>query len=236
MPELDALTELLPLFPPESIRSVARTVAILVENKPKQALELALKLAASEEPATRAVAAGIISRLAQFQPALWRDFGRMLVADPVWEVRLHAARIFDSYAEGEGAAEYHIDFVFELVNEWVRDQQYLVRHAATQALLGWAGLHLEQVPRLLAALEPTFNDPIEYVRAGGVLALRAIGRKRPPLVLSYIELRLDDLGEFERETYLSALDDRFANAHTEWKSRLMEGLSQPPSVPPANIE
>jgi hypothetical protein len=234
--ELDALTAALPLFPPEPLRHAARTAAVQIENCPHEVLQLVLRLLGSDEPATRALAAGMIARFAQFQPAVWKDVARMLITDPVWEVRMTASAIFDSVQSGEGAAEFHTEFVFGLVQDWTRDQDYLIRHAATQALLRWAGVHLEESARLLALLEPLFNDPIDYVRAGTVLALRTLGRKRPPLVLSYIELRLDNLGDYERDTYQSALDDRFANAHADWKARLLAGLANAPSVPPANIE
>ena len=234
--ELDELSAAIPLFPPDPMRGAARVVAMTLENRPRDALDLAIKLAGSEEPATRALAAGMVTRLAQFQPAIWKEFARMLCADSVWEVRLHAATIFDTAGPGEGAAEYHPEFVFDLIAEWTRDKEYFVRHAATQALLSWAVHHTDQTPRLLALLEPLFNDPIEYVRAGSVLALRTVGRKRPELVLSFIELQLDSLGEFEAETYLTALEDRFTQAHADWKARLIHGLHQAPPAPSANIE
>ncbi len=223
--ELDQLLSGVALFPPESLKNAAEVIAADLEKNPSAAVDITLKIIGSEEPATRAFAAVLISRFAQYQPALWKSPASLLAADRVWEVRQHGAKIFDTTAPGQGAAEFHADFVFDVIKEWVSDKNYLLRHSATQALTGWALGHIEQAEKLLALLEPLFNDSSEYVRAGAVLTLRALGRKRPQLVLSFIELRLDNLGEFERDTYRTLLDSHFAPAHDQSKERILSALS-----------
>ncbi len=223
-----------PFYPSDVIDDCAIAAATRLERKPAVAIEVLMLMAGSAHPQSRAVAAVIISRLALYAPALWIDLIRHLATDENWEVRRYAARVFDSTEKFDGAAEFHLEFVMETLQTWIQDKDYLVRHAATQFLLGYVKRHPAFAEKLLGMLDPLFDDLSEYVRDGAAAAMRAVGKVRPELALSFIELKLDHLREFEGQTYLTALDHPFADCRPEWKARLVTALQAATPINPDN--
>jgi hypothetical protein len=214
----------LPLFPADRMTALGQAAGELLERHPEAAIQLGIELVASDEPTVRAFAVSMIARLSRFHPAIWKDIVRHSLTDDHWEIRQLAAHAFDSLPTADGAADFHFDFVLELVEEWVRHSDYLVRYAATQALLNHAAKQPEIGQRILGALDPLFNDPSDHVRSGALGALRAIGKRRPDLVFSFIELKLDAIGKFDRELYRHALDEPFAAKNSEWRDKLLRAL------------
>jgi hypothetical protein len=169
----------------------------------------------------------MISRLARFQPAIWMDLAKHLAADEDWGVREYAAHIFDTQGKFDGLSGYHLDYVFEVLEGWVRDTNYLVRRAPTNALLSYYLKHPEIGERLIALLDPLLDDEMEYVRRNHVFALRTIGKKRPELVLDYIEskLKLDELTERIKEVFQEVLEHKFADKLPQRKIELLSKLN-----------
>jgi len=215
------------LYPPEPILHFGIRLGETVENSPGPAVEVSLQLISSPVRATRAVAVGMIFRLARFQPGFWVDSARMLITDDDWEVRDLAARIFDDWDSEDGAVEYHTSFVLEVVSGWVCDNDERIRRAATYALLGYAQRHSEIIPQLLDILNPLMADSHEYVRGSMATALRTLGRTNSKSVLDFIEKSLENPSDLVCETIRLSLDRSFADRFPERKARILERLDNP---------
>jgi hypothetical protein len=149
---------------------------------------------------------------------------RHLATGEDWEVRSFAARVYDSREGYAGAVEFHTDWVFEELTAWVKDNNYLLRHAATEALLGYVQTHTEIIPRVLPLLEPLLNDAAEYVRRGLVMALRTMGRTEAAAVFDFMETRLPPASPDVREVFQLVLEQRFADKDPVRKQELLAKL------------
>lgn len=223
--DLEIALQEIPLFPADRILAIGQKAGGYLERHPETAIQLGIELVGSDVPTIRAFAVVLIARFSRFHPAIWKDIIRHLLTDQSWEVRQLAAHAFDSYPHEEGAADFHFDFVLDMIGDWAKHQDYLVRYAASQALLGYAAKNPEIGQRILGAIDPLFNDPSDHVRNGAQGAMRTIGKRRPDLVLSFIELKLDTLGEFEREVYLHVLNEPFAAKNPEWRDRIQSAIT-----------
>lgn len=222
--QLDSALSGLDLYPPESVLDIGHAAGQVLERKPEPAITAVLQLVSSDARETRAVAAAMISRLARYSPAVWAGIIRHLAADADWEVRSFAARVYDSREGYTGAVEFHTEWVFEELAAWVKEKNYLLRHAATEALLGYVQMHPEIVPRVLKLLDPLLNNVVEYVRRGQVVALRTMGRKQPQAVLDYVERHLSPLTDEARESFLLVLGDSFADKDPKRRDELLARL------------
>ncbi|MFZ5434134.1 MAG: DNA alkylation repair protein [Calditrichota bacterium] len=212
------------LFPPEAIFQLGSTLGTRLENSPGPAVDLTLKLMSSDVRATRAIAVGVLHRLARFQPGFWTDAARHLITDSDWEVRDIAARVFDDWNGEDGAAEFHLSFVVDVVRDWVQDSDERVRRAASQALLGYAARHPEFRSQLLEILDPLLTDEREYVRHSLAAALRILGRSDPPFVMDYLELVAASNHEPAKEIVKLVLDHSFADRLPDRKAELLRRL------------
>jgi HEAT repeat protein len=185
---------------------------------------LTLRLVSSPAREVRALAAIVLFRLARFQPGLWVDPARLLLTDEDWEVRDLAAHVFDLQDGIEGAINFHLEFVWDVVRRWSEDSDERVRRAATQALLNFAVAHPEFRPRWLQMLAPLLDDPQEYVRHSLVIALRTLGRADSALVFGFIESRLDQLTDESREVFRLILDHPFAARDPQRQAELLMRL------------
>ncbi len=228
--QVDQVVAVLPLYPTDQIEEHGRIAASILEKHPAAAIEILMQLSASPQPQSRALATAAIARLAIYAPSIWVNLIKHLLTDTDWEVRRYAARVFDSTSKFDGAAEYHLEYLLGVVGEWTRDRDYLVRYAATQSFLGYVRRHPEFGERLLGLLDPLYDDPAEYVRDGAAAAMRAVGKDRPELVFSFIELKLDQLKDCERATYRTALDHPYADKRPEWKAKLLAALTDTQST------
>ncbi|MBU0508007.1 DNA alkylation repair protein [bacterium] len=215
-----------PFYPPAGLFGLGNAVGEILEKTPAAAIDVALKLISSSVRETRGAAVGLIFRLARLQPGFWVDTARHLVTDDDWEVRDLAARVFDVFEDQDGAAEFHLAFVVEVVTAWVRDSDEQVRRAAPQALLGYALRHAEFRPRLLPILDPLLADPREYVRNSFVACLRTLGRADPDVVLDYLETAAARADETGNDTIRLALDHPFADRVPDRKARIIERLRE----------
>jgi hypothetical protein len=120
--------------------------------------------------------------------------------------------------------EFHTDWVFAELELWVEHENYLLRHAATEALLGFIPLKSELVPRLLKMLNPLLCDPAEYVRRGLVVSLRTMGRAEPNAVFDYLSGHLPPPSEEVREVLHLVLADSFAAKDPKRKADLLTRL------------
>lgn len=197
--KLGDLLHPLPLYPAAPVLALGDALAEPLEKRPGLAIDLTLRLVSSTVRAVRGVAVAVIHRLARYQPAIWAETVRHLVRDDDWEVRDLAAHAFDTIETGEGAADFHLAYVTDLVRGWVGDEEYLLRRAASQALLGYAARHADFRGILLDVLDPLLEDDLEYVRRSHAAALRTLGRADPVVVYEYIEAGLETLSENSRE-------------------------------------
>ncbi len=220
----DELLQGLTMYPPEPILDLGQAAGQILEKKPEAALSAVLQLMASQVGETRAVTAVIVSRLARYNPATWASAVRHLASGDEWEAREFAAHAYDSREGYSGAVEFHQDWVLEELAGWVTDSEYLLHHAATQALLGYVQVNEQIIPRLLELLNPLLQDSSEYVRTGLVIALRMMGRKKPEAILKYIELHLPPKSGDIREMFLQVLDHSFANKRPDRKRELLTKL------------
>ncbi|MDD5087577.1 MAG: DNA alkylation repair protein [bacterium] len=216
----------IPLYPPAEVFAAGVAVGEALEKTPAPAIEVALRLISSEARETRALAVAVIHRVARFQPAVWVDPVRHLLLDDDWEVRDLAARVFDVFEEHDGAAEFHLAYVVEVVETWVGDPEERIRRAAPQALLGYARRHAEFRPQLLTVLDPLLDDEQDYVRTSYAAALRALGRTDPELVLNYLETTLERDSLNAAEVVRCVIEHPFANRLPEHKARLVRRLAQ----------
>jgi hypothetical protein len=212
-------------YPFTSVIELGVAAAELLEKNPEPAVNITIQLTSSDETSVRAISTVIISRLARFHPKIWMDLAKHLAADPDWGVREYAAHIFDTQGQFDGLSGYHLDYVFEVLEEWVRDENYLVRRAPTNALLSYYLKHPEIGERLIALLDPLLNDEMEYVRRNHVFALRTIGKKRPELVLDYIQSKLGTLTERIRDVFREVLEHKFADKFPQRKIDLLSKLN-----------
>jgi hypothetical protein len=212
------------LYPPDSVVDLGQAAGQLLERKPELAVSSVLQLISSDSRETRAVACVIISRLAKYNPALWAGVVRHLAADEDWEVRSFAARTYDSREGYAGAVEFHLEWVLEELSGWVRDQNYLLRHAATEALTGCVKIRPDLIPRVLTLLDPLLNDSSEYVRRGCVASLRTMGRIQPDPVLDYVAEHRAPFSDEVRESFEMVLGDSFAARHPERRAELLAKL------------
>lgn len=223
--DFDALLTGVPLYPEIRLVKLGNAAVLRLEKTPEFAVRTVLRLLSASEAAARALVCVIISGIARFQPRIWADVVKHLLTDRNWEVRNYAARVFDSRPGFfEGAAVYHFDYVIEVLEGWVRDENYLVRRAPTHALEGYLSEHPEQAERITALLDPLLDDEFEYVRSNHVMALRDIGRLRPEWVMEYIESRLPNLTDRSRETFRQVLNHRFAEQLPDRRSRLLAAI------------
>jgi 3-methyladenine DNA glycosylase AlkD len=218
--DLDGLN----LYPPAGIWSLGMSVAEVLDRSPELAVELALGMIASRAREVRALAATILAGLARFQPGMWTDPARHLITDDDWEVRDLAAHIFDSYADTPGAAEFHFQFVCDVVRGWTQHDDERVRRASTQALLGFAAGHAEFRPQLLRLIAPLLNDEQEYVRHSLAAALRSLGKMDAALVFDFVESHFDNLTNESRDIFRLVLDHSFAARHPQRKAALLAQL------------
>jgi len=212
------------LYPADTIMVIGIAAADVLDSTPGMAVDAVLKLMSSTEREVRAVTAAMVFRFARYQPGFWLDTIHHLITDEDWEVRDLAAHCFDTQEYGEGAAEFHFAFVLETVGSWISDPNFLLRRAATQALLGYALKHAEFRPKLLEMLHPLLDDPSEYVRDNHVAALRKIGRADPALVMDYVERSLAATGELAHETFRTVLNQPWANKLLQRKAELLAKL------------
>jgi 3-methyladenine DNA glycosylase AlkD len=214
----------LSLYPTDTVLDIGQAAGQLLERKPEAAVTAVLQLVSSENRETRAVACAIIGRLARYSPAVWAGIVRHLATDADWEVRSFAARVYDSREGYAGAVEFHTDWVFEELTAWVKDDNYLLRHAATEALLGYLRSLPDVVSRVLKLLEPLLNDAAEYVGRGLVMALRTMGRTQPSAVFDFLEAHLPPASEEGREVFQLVLEQRFADKDPARKQELLAKL------------
>jgi hypothetical protein len=217
----------LPLYPPQAVMSIGIAAADCLDAAPGMAVDVVLKLVSSTEREVRAVTAAIVFRFARYQPGYWIDTVQLLIGDEDWEVRDLASHIFDTQEFGEGAVDFHLEFVLDTVQKWVADANALTRRAATQALLGHASRHAEFRPKLLEILHPLLDDPSEYVRDNHTAALRKLGRADPALVMDYIERSLPSAGDLARDTFRTVLNQPWAAKLPERKLQLLAALNLP---------
>ena len=222
--EVDTALQQLVLYPPALTLDLGQAAGQILEAQPESAVNAVLQLMSSECRETRAMTGAIISRLARFNPSIWAGIVRHLAADESWEVREFAAHAYDSREGYSGAIEFHQEYVLEELAGWATDANYLLRYAATQALLGGIHVNEQLIPRLLELLNPLLNDASEYVRTGHVIALRAMGRQKPEAVLRYIELHLPAKSDDIHETFRQVLDHPFADKLPERKQELLSKL------------
>jgi 3-methyladenine DNA glycosylase AlkD len=222
--QIDLLLSDLKLYPFTPVIELGIAGAELLEKTPEEAVNITLQLAASEEKATRAVSTVILSRLARFHPKIWMELAKHLAADSDWEVREYTAHIFDVQGQFEGLAAYHLDYVFEVLGSWVKDENYLVRRAPTNALLSYYLKNPEIGERLIALLDPLLDDLMEYVQRNHIFALRTIGKKRPELVFDYMESKLPQLTDNSRQTLRQVLEHKFADKVPARKKELLAKL------------
>ena len=220
----DALSEL-KLYPPAPVLDLGQAAGQILENKPDLALNGVMQTMSSDCPGTRALTCVIVSRIARYNPSIWAGIVRHLAADEAWEVREYAAHSFDSREGYSGAVEFHQEYVLEELAGWVKDSNYLLRHSATQALLGFIQVNDQIIPRLLELLNPLLSDASEYVRTGFVIALRAIGKRKPDIAFKYIELHLPAPSDETQELFRQVLDHPFADKLPERKREVLARLS-----------
>ena len=214
----------LPLYPSERIRSLGLSVAEVLDRSPELAVELVLGMISSRAREVRALAATALSGLARFQPGMWTDPVRHLITDDDWEVRDLAAHVFDSQTGAPGAAEFHFQFVCDVVRGWTLHDDERVRRAATQSLLGFAAEHPEFRPQFLHIIGPLLNDEQEYVRHSLVAALRALGKMDAALIFDFVESHVEDLTDESRDVFRLVLDHPFAGRHPQRKAELLAKL------------
>jgi hypothetical protein len=214
----------LPLYPTTTVLALGVAIGEKLEKSPGLAVELTVRLVGAPAREVRAMAAVVIHRIARFQPGMWVDTIRHLVADDDWEVRDLAARVFDTLEAGEGAAEFHLMFVHETVKSWVTDSDYLVRRAATQALTGYAINHADFRPLLLDMLRPLLDDQREYVRRGLAATLRTLGKADGALIFDYLEAAANPPTPRVAETIRLVMEHRFAGKFPVRKAALLSGL------------
>lgn len=212
------------LYPFEPLLKLGGEVGEILEKKPAAAIEVVLRMVGSPLEATRALACAVVGRVARHGPAPWMSLARHLAADESWEVREYAAHIFDTHGDFEGLAAFHLDYCFEVLSQWVWDEDYRVRRVTTNALLGYFVKHPEIGERLLSLLEPLLSDGSDYVRRNLVFALRTMGKRRPELVFSFLESHLGDALETTREIFRQTLDHRWTCGHEGRRDSILKCL------------
>jgi HEAT repeat protein len=212
------------LYPPQPLMESGVAAGACLEKFPGAAIDLVLALVSSLSPQVRAWAVAVVARLARFQPAIWVDTTRHLVQDDEWNVRDLAARIFDTTEWNDGAAEYHLAFVLDVVRGWLKDNDERVRRAAAQSLVGYAVRHPEFRVVLLDLLSPLLADDLEYVRMSHAAALRTLGKADPAAMFDYLESLLPSLTDTSRATVAVVLDHPFADRLPERKAELLAKL------------
>ncbi len=222
--KFDDLLAGLPLYPAAPVLALGDALGEPLERLPGLAIEITLRLVSSSVRSVRGVAVAVIHRLARFQPAIWVDTVRHMVRDDDWEVRDLAAHAFDTLETGDGAVDFHLGYVTDVVRGWVGDEDYLLRRAASQALLGYAARHADFRGILLDLLDPLLEDDLEYVRRSHAAALRALGRADPAAVFEYLEASLETISGYGRETFHFVLEHPFANRLPERKTALLARL------------
>ncbi len=226
----EELLEGISLYPPATVMTLGIAAADVLDVTPGMAIDVVLKLMSSTVREVRATAAAMVSRFARYQPGFWLDAVRHLVTDEDWEVRDLAAHSFDTREFGDGAAEFHLEFVSAVVRDWVNSPDPLIRRAATQALLGYAARHPEFRAKLVALLSLLLDDPSEYVRDNHAAALLKVGRLDPPLLMDYIESCRGTAGAYGRETLRNLLEQPFASTIQVRRAELLSKLT--PLDPP----
>jgi HEAT repeat protein len=228
--EFDVLQDLDPhlrdieLYPFEPLLKLGSEVGKVLEKNPAAATDVVVRMAGSPLEATRALACVVVGRVARHGPAQWMPLARHLAADDNWEVREYAAHIFDTHGDIEGLSAFHLDYCFEVLNQWVRDTDYRVRRATTNALLGYFLRHPDIGERLVSLLEPLLTDTSDYVRRNLVFALRTVGKRRPELVFAFVENHLSDELEGTREVLRQTLNHRWARRHAGRRDTMLKSL------------
>jgi HEAT repeat protein len=205
---------------------LGNAAAELLEKDPESAVNITLQLTGSEEKSVRAISTVIVARLARYQPQIWMNLAKHLAADDDWGVREYAAHIFDTQGQFEGLSGFHLDYCFEILEGWVKDENYLVRRAPTNALLSYYLKNPEIGERLIKLLDPLLNDEMEYVRRNHVFALRTIGKKKPELIFDYIESKLGVMTDRIREVFREVLEHKFADKLPQRKATLLSKLNE----------
>jgi hypothetical protein len=212
------------LYPSQPLMELGVAAGSNLEKFPGPAVDLVLLLVSSLSPQVRAWTVAIVARLARFQPAIWVDTARHLTTDDDWNVRDLAAHIFDVTEWNDGAAEYHVAFVLDVVRAWLVDNDERVRRAAAQAMIGYAVQHPEFRAVLLDVLNPLLEDDLDYVRMSHAVALRILGKADPAAMLDYLESLLPTLTDKSRETIAVVLDHPFADRLSARKAELLSKL------------
>ena len=213
------------LYPFKPLLELGSEVGKILEKKPEVAVEVLPRLVGSSFEPTRALACVVIGRLARYEPAEWMSLAHHLASDDSWEVREYAAHIFDTHGNIEGLAAFHLDYCFEVLDQWVRDSDYRVRRVTTNALLGYFLKYPEIGERLLSLLEPLLSDNSDYVRRNMVFALRTVGKKQPELVFAFLESHLDIDRGTTRDIFRQTLDHRWTRGHEDRRDTILKSLS-----------
>ena len=222
--DLDPFLSDIKLYPHTPIVDLGGAVADILEKRPAAAIEVTLRLVGSPVDATRALACIVIGRLARHSPAPWMELSKHLASDESWEVREYAAYIFDTHGTFEGLAAFHLDYCFEILSSWIHDTDYRVRGVAANALLGFFSQQPDIGERLLQLLKPLLSDGSDYVRNHFAGALRTMGRKRPELVFSFVELHVSDEALTTADVLRLILNHRWTHGHDARRDEILKQL------------
>jgi hypothetical protein len=222
--DLDPHLKGIELYPFEPLLKLGSEVGKVLEKNPAAAIDIVMSMAGSPLEASRALACVVVGRVARHGPAQWMSLARHLAADDNWEVREYAAHIFDTHGDIEGLSAFHLDYCFEVLNQWVRDTDYRVRRATTNALLGYFLKHPEIGERLVTLLEPLLTDTSDYVRRNLVFALRTVGKRRPELVFAFVENHLGDELGGTREVLRQTLKHRWTRKYEGRRNTILKSL------------
>ncbi|RQV97082.1 hypothetical protein EH220_05025 [bacterium] len=226
--EVEAVDSILQGFvidPPALLNQIGMEAAAILEKHPEEAVNICMRLTSSRLPETRCLSAVIISQLSKYSPSLWTGMIRHLALDDDWHVRDFAAAVFDTISGREGLIEFHPEFVWDTLNEWVKDRDYLVRRLTTRALLGYSRKHPETAEKLLTLWEPLLTDSSEFVRRNLVSALRIIGRTNPDLVLNWLNTRLNSSSGHIASIAGMTVDASFALQNPAIRQEILDKLS-----------
>ena len=222
---VDAITQGIVVDPPTILNMLGIAASGTLEKHPQEAVNICMKLSSSRLPETRSLCAVMISQLSKYSPGLWTKMIHHLALDDDWHVRDYAAGVFDSTAGLEGLIEFHPDFVWETLTEWVKDREYLVRRLTTRALIGYSKKHPEIIERLLTLWEPLLTDSSEFVRRNLVSALRIIGRKQPDMVLKWLNDKLSAPSGHVARIAAMTVDASFAMQSPGIRQEILDKLS-----------
>lgn len=222
---IDGLLRGVAVDPPTVMTHIGVQLSAVLEKHPEAAVNICTRMTGSPLPETRCLSAVIISQIGKYSPSLWTGMIRHLALDDDWHVRDFAAAIFDISADHEGWIEFHPDYVWEMLQEWVKDRDYLVRRLTTRALLGYTRKHPETTDKLLALWEPLLTDSSEFVRRNLVSALRSVGRKEPDLIMNWLNTHLSSASGHVASIAGMTIDASFSQQNPELRREILNKLS-----------